>query len=553
MAFGILEDNSSLEHVPGTVLLAEQEAHSEAVTGLLKHGTGAAAHLVLAPQPSEDPNDPLNWPFMKKFAVIMILTLGSTLCASTVSPLLNASLFVLAGELGRPLSKIAIISGYQLLVAGCSGPFVSGLSRKYGKRPAFLFSSLFGLIGSIVGSVSHDYNTLLAARVIQGLSISAYESLVFSVVGDIFFVHQRGLYVAIIGFILSAGSNVSSVVTGSITNSLGWHYLFHFLDMAIGLQLLLVLFFVPETTYHRDARYEVDQTATDNLKELAEVEARHQEFIDGGKVEKTVTTSTWTPPPPKKTFWQEMAIFTGTHSQENLLKLVAAPILCCTNLSACWVVVVSGAVTSFYVAAALVTAQIFSPPPYLLTAAGVGNLSVGPFLGGLLASIILSLINDPLVIWLTKRNKGVFEPEFRLVPIIFGFIGGPALMGYGVVLLHKGNMYLADFLWGMALFGIVFVTTPSSSYAVDAFRDMSSEIFIAGMMFKNFLFYAYSYFVNDWTADAGAAVPFYTFGGLLIGLVSSTVVVYVFGKRYRRFWHVHNVLRMLRIQTHAEL
>lgn len=46
--FGILEDHK-LPHVPGTVILNEQSAHSEDVTAGLKHGTGRNSHIVLVP------------------------------------------------------------------------------------------------------------------------------------------------------------------------------------------------------------------------------------------------------------------------------------------------------------------------------------------------------------------------------------------------------------------------------------------------------------------------------------------------------------------------
>lgn len=70
-------------HVPGTVLLNDEAAHSEELTHGLKHGTGRDAHIVLSPQPSEDPNDPLNWPLFKKEAIIWILCLGAMLNAGT--------------------------------------------------------------------------------------------------------------------------------------------------------------------------------------------------------------------------------------------------------------------------------------------------------------------------------------------------------------------------------------------------------------------------------------------------------------------------------------
>ena len=101
MGFGILEgepqflkrfgkfvsDMPSLDHklphVPGTVLLNESAAQSEALTHNLKHGTGNNSDLILSPQPSEDPNDPLNWPQWQKDLHLAILGLGATVFAAT--------------------------------------------------------------------------------------------------------------------------------------------------------------------------------------------------------------------------------------------------------------------------------------------------------------------------------------------------------------------------------------------------------------------------------------------------------------------------------------
>lgn len=76
--FGIIED-TKLDQVPGTVLLDQLTAHSENVTGRLKHGKGRNANIVLVPQPSEDPNDPLNWSGPKKAAAMYITLFGSIL------------------------------------------------------------------------------------------------------------------------------------------------------------------------------------------------------------------------------------------------------------------------------------------------------------------------------------------------------------------------------------------------------------------------------------------------------------------------------------------
>jgi hypothetical protein len=69
--------------VPGTVLLNDTAAHAEEAVRNLKHGTGRDSHIILSPQPSEDPNDPLNWPHWRKELIIVILSLGAMLNAGT--------------------------------------------------------------------------------------------------------------------------------------------------------------------------------------------------------------------------------------------------------------------------------------------------------------------------------------------------------------------------------------------------------------------------------------------------------------------------------------
>lgn len=535
--FGILEDKH-LPHVPGTVILNEEYAHSELLTAGLRHGKGKNAHVVLAPQPSEDPNDPLNWSSMKKLTIMLIVGFGTILNAATVSGLLNAALFTLSLDFGVSIGSITIISGYQLLVAGATGPFVSALSRKYGKRPVFLFSSLMALIGSICGSVTTGYNGLLAARILQGFGISAYESLVIAVVGDLYFVHQRGLYMSAVQFLLGAISNFSSVGCGAVAAKLGWKYLFHLLVACLGFNLILLLLFCPETSYIRDQRYNIDETADDDLKGLSEAERRHVECSQRSKEAsasdlaptETHTSIIVTVRPPK-TLVQEMAIFTGVYSDENLLQLVIAPFAVCSNLAIFWIVVVSGVVTATYVAQAFVLAQIFSFPPYNLDASGIGYLSLGPFIGGVIGSIVLGFVSDPIIKLFSARNKGVYEPEYRLFAMLGGLLSGGALMAWGYMLQQKANLYACATVHGIVLFGIICVTISTSAYALDAYRDMSNEIFIAGMVFKNFLFYGFSYFVNDWTATSGPAEVFYVFGGIVFALTLSTVPLYIWGKR----------------------
>jgi hypothetical protein len=80
MAWGILEDRSGLSHVPGTSLLEDETNNQGGHFTALKRGTGRDFHIILVPQPSDDPNDPLNWPTWQKDVIFCLYCYCTLLC-----------------------------------------------------------------------------------------------------------------------------------------------------------------------------------------------------------------------------------------------------------------------------------------------------------------------------------------------------------------------------------------------------------------------------------------------------------------------------------------
>jgi hypothetical protein len=103
------------------VLLDEEAGHTEITTGGLKHATGKNAHIVLAPQPSEDPNDPLNWSLWQREITFFVLNLGAVLCSAVVIPVLNPATVVLATYFDRSLTDIIVANSYSQLATACIG------------------------------------------------------------------------------------------------------------------------------------------------------------------------------------------------------------------------------------------------------------------------------------------------------------------------------------------------------------------------------------------------------------------------------------------------
>ena len=84
MGLGVLED-TRLEHVPGTALLTDVVGpHGILDTSLLKHDKGRNSDVLLVPQPSRSPNDPLNWPLWKKDFMLFLICIDTAVVGAWV-------------------------------------------------------------------------------------------------------------------------------------------------------------------------------------------------------------------------------------------------------------------------------------------------------------------------------------------------------------------------------------------------------------------------------------------------------------------------------------
>jgi hypothetical protein len=52
-------------------------------------------------------------------------------------------------------------------------------------------------------------------------------------------------------------------------------------------------------------------------------------------------------------------------------------------------------------------ALIFSGPPWHFNAAQVGYVGTGSLIGGICSSIFTALTSDPLIKYMTRKNKGI--------------------------------------------------------------------------------------------------------------------------------------------------
>lgn len=115
MGFGVLEPKST-EVVQGSIhLFDDQNASSTENTTHLKHSKDGK--IVLAPQPSDSPDDILNLPLWRRDLMYWIIILG-TVFSGIHGPILSPITLDLAAQWDKSVNDIAQLSSYLVLGIG---------------------------------------------------------------------------------------------------------------------------------------------------------------------------------------------------------------------------------------------------------------------------------------------------------------------------------------------------------------------------------------------------------------------------------------------------
>lgn len=352
--------------------------------------------------------------------------------------------------------------GWAIFAIGISCFITNGLSVKFGRRPVIIGGNLFLFISSIWAYFATTYKSLLASRIFGAIGMSPFEVLVTAVIADIYHVHERGLRLAFWGLCLSVGVGGGSCISGYIIQNLGWNWTYGICACLYGVFIILIFFFVPETIYKRDPAYNIDLGTTDHAEEILDAKAIIGEepkdltlSKSGNKIETTVVYSGADERP--YTFWENLRPIRGIESDDNLLFIIFRPFGMLLFPQVLYGFITYGLSTSWLVVMISVLAQLFTAPPYNFSVSDVGLVSIAP-----LVASFCGFISGPLNDWTVKRlarlNRGIYEPEFRLVlnvlTLILGVIG---FFGFGAALKNQDPWPGPVILYGIIYFAMSFL------------------------------------------------------------------------------------------------
>ncbi|KAI0447686.1 hypothetical protein F4803DRAFT_272949 [Xylaria telfairii] len=225
----------------------------------LKYGVGKFARVELSPQPSEDPNDPLNWPLWKRnlnfFALLSVVAVVGAMKTALIS-VHN----VIAVEEGVSYTDAVALTAVPLIVSAVAGMTSTIIARIWGKRPVYLVSMVLMFIGSAWNiNTRGEFAQNMAARIFQGLGWGAFDTLVLGSILDTFFEHERQTKILLYNAV-SVSTTWGAPLIGSVASmgSRGFLTQFEIFTTFLALLMPLVILGAPETTYTRSSFGEQD-------------------------------------------------------------------------------------------------------------------------------------------------------------------------------------------------------------------------------------------------------------------------------------------------------
>ncbi|KAF2102203.1 MFS general substrate transporter [Rhizodiscina lignyota] len=511
MGWGILEDRRT-PRPSGTVPLGSKESTQDVESAELQH-LKRKGQTILQPQPSDSINDPLNWSYTRKGTIFLIM-LVAAIAIVGINQMLNTGLQILAVQFGTDFATIVRDLSPPTIAAQVIGLFVaSATAAVWGKRVQFVIASIVIFFTMLAGYFANSLPYYQVVLIFSGFASAPVELLIAPVVSDMTFVHERGTLFALASMVGVIGTDASHIISGNIISRLGVNYTF-IISFAVWAPIMvLIYFFVFETTYTRPASKAIKDNQSQSSGSTSDLEKERSR---------------------SKTTWEQLRIFQGRLTDRSFFLALVQPFPLVLFPSVVFCTIVYGAFSTWVTILGTVSLEVLAYPPYSLPPDQLAYITLPGSGVGFISSVVAGLLSDWLIKFMARRNGGIYEPEFRLLlmipAVILSTVGfwllGPAFAAGSSVVKLVGLSLLVSA-------GSPFAATASYNYIFDTQQRSSTEAFVTTSLFRAVFNFFGQMFVPTWFVRAGPVKVFTTLAILNLAISALTIPMYVFGKRIR--------------------
>lgn len=497
---------SYYEQAAGRLVIDPQQAKvefGEALASTLKLSPDGST--ILWPQPADDPNDPQNWSDRRKALHLLVITLAAVV-PDFDSGIGIASIFGLAQTYNTTTGVINnLTSNWSIFLIGWGGIFWIMLTRRYGRLPVLFWSQVFALAFLVGNTFSPNLATFTAMRCLTAFFGTCPQVTGLYIVTDIFPFHlqARKLNIWTFGYIISPF--LSPFAFGFLVARTSWRWAYGIGSLYGAVVVALIALFMEETMYDRHLDPNLQQI-------LPGIRYRLETLIGITGYKMTKYRSRWS-----EIVWA-------------CLNVVWRPQFI--------LVAFFEAIAFGFAIGINVTNVVFmgSPPPvgFGFSQFGVAGAYATPILAVILGELGGRFMNDRIMNYTVRKNKGIFVAESRLwacyaaMPL---FICGFLTLGADIQNLNKAALILG---WGIAEVAVMVNTVAVYAYCSDCFPRHQGEVSALLNLSRTLGGFSVAYFQVPWATKSGGLQTYGVEAAIVIGLFLLAVPTVQLRGRYFR-------------------
>ncbi|KAJ8082377.1 hypothetical protein PM082_008232 [Marasmius tenuissimus] len=440
----------------------------------------------------DDPENPKNWTYKRKWAATAIVSLFTFISPVSSSMIAPASSRV-AEEFGITSTVMIAMTTSIFILAYAIGPlFLGPLSEIYGRSRIVQGANLFYLVWNLSCGFAQSEAQLIAFRFLSGLGGSAPLAIGGGVLGDTWAAEERGKAIAVYSLAPLMGPVVGPIAGAWIAQLSDWRWVFWSTSIVDAAIQIAGLFYLKETY----APVLLERKAERIRKTL-------NSDSEKGHVKKVRTIYDGEHRRWRAIFAKAMTRPFALFAREPIAQVIGL-----------YMAYIYGIFYLFLTTLPDIFGRIYQQKPGI---AGINYLALGIGLTG--ASQLNARTMDKIYIRLKNRNGGVGRPEFRVPSMIIGSLFLP------IGLFLAGWAAEAELHWVVVDIGLVFIGAgvilnfqAMQTYVVDCFTLHAASAMAAVSCLRSLAGFGFPLFAPAMYDALG-----YGIGATILGTISIVI------------------------------
>jgi EmrB/QacA subfamily drug resistance transporter len=183
--------------------------------------------------------------------IVFCLLMAALFMATLDNQIVATALPTIVGEFGQ-MERFGWVSSAFLLATSAVMPIYGKLGDLFGRKYVMLAAVVIFTLGSLACGFAWSMDSLIAARVFQGLGGGGIMVSIFSINADLFEPRERAKYQSYSSLMIMASGSLGPVLGGTMSDLFGWRSIF-LINLPLG--VIVIAGLINMLPYRRPTRH----------------------------------------------------------------------------------------------------------------------------------------------------------------------------------------------------------------------------------------------------------------------------------------------------------